>query len=273
MITTMALRAPSGVREQTNLPLQLTSFVGRSAEVDEVKGLLSRARLVTLTGAGGIGKTRLALEVATQMVGDFQDGAWLVELAPLMDPELVPQTIIRALGFIEQPGRAAMETLAAALETRHVLCVVDNCEHLSNASAQALSPLLLHAAGLRVLATSRHPLGIDGEVDWRVPSMAMPEFAGGVEIGDIQRLDMVQLFVDRAQAARPDFHLTEGNRTSVLRICQRLDGIPLAIEMAAARTRSMSVTGIEERLDDRFHLLTGGSRISLPRQRNSSSDN
>src|SRR5579863_4614599 len=155
------VRAQSERRELTNLPIPLTSFVGRVSELSEVRGLLSRARLVTLTGAGGVGKTRLALEVAARVVRDFPDGVWLVELASLTDAELVPQTIVRSLGFMEQPGRTPMEALIGAVKTRQVLCVVDNCEHLINASARALNQLLLHCAGLRVLATSRNPLGID----------------------------------------------------------------------------------------------------------------
>ena len=167
----MAVRGPFDIRERTNLPLQLTSFVGRSAEIDELITLLSDARLVTLTGAGGIGKTRLALEVAARLLGDFDSGVWLVELASLTDPVLVPQAIAMALGFTAQPEFAPMEALIRVLGARHLLCVLDNCEHLIEAAAQTADALLRHCPGLHILATSRDVLGVAGEVTWRVPSM------------------------------------------------------------------------------------------------------
>jgi predicted ATPase len=251
----------------TNLPIQLTSFVGRGVEISEVKGLLSEARLVTLTGAGGIGKTRLALEVASQLLGDYDDGVWLVELAGLMDPGLMPQAVLSALGFMAQPGLPPTESLISLLVGRDLLCVLDNCEHLVEAAAQLADSLLKHCPGLRILATSRDVLGVGGEVTWRVPSMPTPEVQRSHTLDELRGCETVQLLVQRARAARPGFELNDGNAPSVVRICQRLDGIPLAIELVAARTRGMSLTAIEERIATRFNLVTGGSRVSMARQR------
>jgi predicted ATPase/class 3 adenylate cyclase len=253
--------------ERTNLPLQLTSFVGRGAEIDEVKRLVSESRLVTLTGAGGIGKTRLALEVGTQLLGQFADGVWLVELGGLTDPGLVPEAVVTALGFMIQPGLGPTESLIAMLGPRSLLVLLDNCEHLVEAAAQLTEALLKHCPELRILATSRDVLGVGGEVTWRVPSMATPDVLRAHSLDEQRRCETVQLFVQRARAARPGFELNDDNAESVVRICQRVDGIPLAIELVAARTRSMSVRAIDERIADRFNLATGASRALLPRQR------
>jgi non-specific serine/threonine protein kinase len=251
-----------------NLPLVLTSFVGRVPEIDAVKALISEARLVTVTGAGGIGKTRLALEVARQSADAHAGGVWLVELAALTNPALVPQIALRSLGLRPQPGRTPVESLIGMLgHADETLLVVDNCEHIVEACAQLADTLLRSCPNLRLLATSREVLGVDGEITWRVPSMTTPDLQHAATPEDLQTFESVQLFAQRAGAARPGFHLDQGNASRVARICQRLDGIPLAIELAAARTRSMSVTAIDEHLDDCFHLLTGGSRMSLPRQR------
>ena len=229
--------------------------------------MLSRVHLVTLTGAGGIGKTRLALEVAAKLVTDCEDGVWLVELTGLKDPELVPHAVLTAFGLIEQPRKAPTESLINFLAARQVLCVLDNCEHLVNACAQLAGTLLKHCSGLRILATSRDVLRVDGEVTWRVPSLTAPDAERPYTLDELQRCETVQLLVQRADAARPGFRVSDGNASSVARICQRLDGIPLAIELVAARTRSMSISAIDERIDDRFTLLKGGSRVSMPRQR------
>lgn len=229
--------------------------------------MLSGVRLVTLTGAGGIGKTRLALEVASRLVTDYEDGVWLVELAGLQDPELVPHAVLTAFGLIEQPRKASTESLINFLAARQVLCVLDNCEHLVNACAQLAGTLLKHCSGLRILATSRDVLRVDGEVTWRVPSLTTPDAEHPYTLDELQRCETVQLLVQRADAARPGFRVSDGNAVSVSRICQRLDGIPLAIELVAARTRSMSISAIDERIDDQFTLLTGGARVSMPRQR------
>jgi predicted ATPase len=255
----------SGAR--TNLPLALTSFVGRQAELEMVKQLLSESRLVTLTGAGGIGKTRLAVEVAAEVAAGYRDGAWLVELAPLTNPEMVPWGVMRSLGLGERPGSTAMESLAESLIPLETLLVLDNCEHLVEACARLADGLLRRCPQLHILATSREVLRLTGETNWRVPSMTTMSDAHPASLEVLQRLETVQLFVQRADAARPGFRLTNENARSVGRICHRLDGIPLAIELAAARTRLMSVATIDGHLDRRFQLLTTGSRVSLPRQR------
>jgi non-specific serine/threonine protein kinase len=253
--------------ERTNLPLQLTSFVGRGAEIDEVKRFVSESRLVTLTGAGGIGKTRLALEVAAQLLGEFAEGVWLVELAGLTEPGLVPEAVMNALGFMIQPGLTSTESLISMLGRRSLLCILDNCEHVIEAAAQLTDTLLKHCPELRILATSRDVLGVGGEVTWRVPSMPTPDVQRSQTLDELRSCETVQLFVQRARAARPGFELNDDNAESVVRICKRVDGIPLAIELIAARTRSMSVKAIDERIADRFSLATGGSRLLLPRQR------
>jgi non-specific serine/threonine protein kinase len=256
----------SDVPEPTNLPLQLTSFVGREAEIDELKRLLSRARLVTLMGAGGIGKTRLALEVASQLVSAFADGVWLVELAGLMDPALVPQAVLASLGFLGEPGRTPTEALTSFLGPRDAVCVLDSCEHLVEAVARLTGSLLTSCPRLRILATSREVLGVGGEVTFPVPSMTTPGVDRVSSVDDMLGYETVRLFAERAEAARPGFRVMDDNARSVAQICRRLDGIPLAIELAAARTRSMSVTAIEERISHELRLLTGGSRLSMPRQ-------
>jgi non-specific serine/threonine protein kinase len=258
-----------------NLPLQLTSFVGREREIAEVERLLGTTRLLTLTGAGGSGKTRLASEVAARVWGDYTDGVWLVELAALADPALVPQAVATALGVREAPGRTFTEALVAYLRPRCLLLILDNCEHLVAACAQLAEALLRAVPGLRILATSREALGNSGETAWWVPSLRIPEAElqprytpdAKLDAGTSELLahEAVRLFVERATTARTDFHLTDRNAPAVAEICRRLDGIPLAIELAAARVRVFSVAQIAARLDDRFRLLTGGRRTALPR--------
>jgi predicted ATPase/DNA-binding NarL/FixJ family response regulator len=257
---------------QHNLPAPLTSFIGREQEATEIAHLLATTRLLTLTGTPGVGKTRLALEVAAELVEQFPDGVRLVELAPLTDPDLVPQAVAAALGLREQPGRTVPDTLTDALRFLRMLLVLDNCEHLVDACAGLADGLLRACPGLVILATSREPLGIDGETAWRVPSLALPAGGDGetVASGDAPTPDAcpsVRLFVERARAARPDLALTVLHTPSIARICRRLDGIPLALELAAARVKALSVDQIASRLDDRFRLLTGGNRTALPHQR------
>ena len=252
---------------RTNLPLQLTSFIGRRVEIEEAKQLISEFRLMTLTGAGGIGKTRLALEIGRQLLGTYRDGIWLVELAGLTDADLVPETVASALGFTIQKGATPIESLVNLLEARELLCILDNCEHLVDGAAQVADRLLRHCPGLRILATSRDVLGVDGEVVWRVPSMPTLDSRRSHTLDDVRECETVQLLVQRARAARPGFELNTDNASSVVRICQTVDGIPLAIELVAARTRSMSVSAIEKHIAERFTLVTGGSRVSMPRQR------
>ncbi len=250
-----------------NLPVQLTSFIGRENQITEVKGLLSAARLLTLTGVGGTGKTRLALQVAAEELDTFNDGVWLVELAPLSDPGLVPQSVAMALGVPEEVGRPRLATLTDALRARHLLLLLDNCEHVVEACARLADGLLRACPELKILATSREALRVAGETTYQVPSLAFPE--RGDDRGapstihdapGITQYDAVRLFIDRAVVVAPDPAVTDINAQAVAQICQRLDGIPLAIELAAARARSLSVDQIAARLDNQFQLLTGGSR-------------
>jgi predicted ATPase/class 3 adenylate cyclase/DNA-binding CsgD family transcriptional regulator len=243
----------SGTVVSTRLPGQLTSFVGRDAELTQLRELLAENRVVTLTGAGGVGKTRLAIQVAAAMAPEFGDGVWYVDLAPLTDPELVPVTVARALGLPDQPGRSTMDSLLGLVRDRQLLVVLDNCEHLLDASAELVVALLGGAARLTVLATSREAIGVAGEVSWRVPSLSLTDQA-------------IDLFTDRARHARPDFEITPDSAAAVTEICRRLDGLPLAIELAAARVRALSLAEILDSLHDRFRLLTGGARTAVRRQ-------
>ncbi len=246
----------SGAVVSTRLPAQLTSFVGRDAELTQLREALAENRLVTLTGAGGVGKTRLAIQVSAQVAGEssqFPQGVWYVDLAPITDPELVPLTVARALGLPDQPGRSTMDTLLRFVRDRHLLVVLDNCEHLLDASAELVVALLSGAPRLTLLATSREAIGVAGEVSWRVPSLSLADEA-------------IALFTDRARHARPDFTLTDDNAATVGEICARLDGVPLAIELAAARVRALSLAEILDSLHDRFRLLTGGARTAVRRQ-------
>ncbi|CAN5327349.1 BTAD domain-containing putative transcriptional regulator [soil metagenome] len=249
-----------------NLPAPMSSFIGREREAAEVRALLGAARLLTLTGSGGCGKSRLALEVAGTVLDDYADGVWLVELAALTDPELVSQAIATALDIREMPGQPLSETLQNWLKTRGTLIVLDNCEHLIDACARAVEGLLRASPGLRVLATSREPLRIGGELTWLVPSLSLPDPRQHSDPDELLAYESVQLFVDRASQIGPGFTLTSENAAAVAQLCYRLDGIPLAIELAAARVRALNVGQIVERLDDRFQLLSGGSRAALSRQ-------
>src|SRR5918997_3914016 len=250
-----------------NLPLQLTSFVGREREIAEARDLLAEQRLLTLTGPGGCGKTRLALKAAAELAERFEDGVWLVELASLSDPALVPQTVAFALGMREQPGRLLTDTLSEYLELKKMLLVLDNCEHLVEACAQLAEALLRACPNLRILATSREALGITGETGWLVPSLSLPDPRYLPPVDELPRYEAARLFIERAAAMLPTFELTDRNAAAVARLCRGLDGIPLAIELAAARVKVLSVEQIAERLHDRFRLLTLGSRTALPRHR------
>ena len=262
---TNALRAFE--RPPHNLPLELSSFVGREKELAEVKRLLENNRLLTLTGSGGCGKTRLALAVASELVEAFEDGVWLVGLAPLADPALVPQAVASTLGVREQSGRILTEILYAYLRSKKVLLVLDNCEHLIEACAKLSEVLLRSCPQLRVLATSREALGITGEVTWLVPSLTLPDLRHLPAFESLPRYESARLFLERTAAVKPTFVLTEQNAGAVAQICYRLDGIPLAIELAAARTKVLSVEQVADRLDDTFKLLSAGGRTAVPRHR------
>jgi predicted ATPase/class 3 adenylate cyclase len=249
-----------------NLPVQLTSFIGRVREIADVRRLFSTTRLLTLTGPGGCGKTRLALQAAAELVDEFADGVWLVELGALTDPGLVTQAVASVLGIREESGRPLAASLVDAIRSRRLMLILDNCEHLVDASARLAESLLLASPGLKVLATSREPLGIAGEMIYRVPSLTVPEVSQQLTSPDLNRTEATRLFVERAAFARPDLRLTDLDAPAVARVCVALDGIPLAIEMAAARLRTLSVGQIAQRISDRFGLLTGGSRTALPRQ-------
>ncbi len=246
------LRTPKSIGAH-NLPMQLTSFVEREAEMHEVRQLVADNRLVTLTGAGGAGKTRLAVEIAAGIAPEFGDGVWYVDLAPITDAEVVPVAVARALGLPDQPGRSTMDTLLRFVADRQLLILLDNCEHLLDASAELVVALLAGAPGLTVLATSREPIGVTGEATWRVPSLSVADAA-------------IELFADRARLAQAGFTVSSDNAAAVAEICGRLDGMPLAIELAAARVRALSLTEIVDGLHDRFRLLTGGSRTAVRRQ-------
>jgi predicted ATPase len=248
-----------------NLPRYLTTFVGREREIGEVKKLLSGTYLLTLTGPGGVGKTRLALQVTADLLEAYPDGVWLVELGQLMDANVVAQTVASTLGVREQPGRPLLATLTDYLQPKDLLLVLENCEHLIAACAQLTDTLLRACPKLRVLATSREPLAVAGETVWSVPPLSLPDPRQVRPTEHFPQSDAVRLFTERARAALPTFSLTGQNAQAVAHVCSQLDGIPLAIELAAARVNVLPVGQIASRLDDRFRFLTGGSRTALPR--------
>ncbi len=258
--------AASPAARFTNLPTPSTSFIGRAREVTTIKALLFATRLLTLTGAGGSGKTRLVLQAAKDFVAArvFEDGVWWVELGSLDDENLVPQAVAKALGVQESASEPLTATLAHSLRPREALLVLDNCEHLIAACASLAEGLLSQCPHVQILATSREALNIAGEMVWRVPSLGLPNSIAAPDV--LLRWEGIGLFVERAAAVSPDFRLTSANAKAVLQICRRLDGIPLAIELAAARLRALSVEQIAGRLNDRFKLLTSGTRTALPRQ-------
>lgn len=275
-------RATSTAARLSNVPVPLTSFVGREREIEELKTMLtedrrrstvergslpavSPIRLVALTGAGGSGKTRLAIQVATDLVDRFADGVWWVELAPLADPGLVPEAVAKALGVPESPNQPLTTTLAISLQPKTMLLVMDNCEHLVAACAELAEELLIACPNLKILATSREPLGLTAENVWQVPTLSLPDPHQMPLPELLARYEGIQLFVQRAVAAKSDFELTGQNAFAVAQVCRRLDGIPLAIELAAARVKILSPQEIAVRLGDRFELLTSGNRTALPR--------
>jgi predicted ATPase/class 3 adenylate cyclase len=249
-----------------NLPQQLTSFIGRERELSEVAELLSKQRLLTLQGAGGIGKTRLSLHVAALVMDEYPDGVWFVELAALADARLVPQAVASVLGVKEEAGRPVAEALAKFVTDRRLLIILDNCEHLVQACADLAKQLLQSGAQLKILASSREPLHVRGEAIYPLAPLAIPDPYVSFKRQALEQFAAARLFIERAVAAQPAFQVSDENAMAVAGICQRLDGIPLALELAAARVRALSVEQISARLSDRFRLLTGGDRTALPRQ-------
>jgi predicted ATPase/class 3 adenylate cyclase len=265
-----ALRTPAAA----NLPEQLTSFIGRERELAELAGLLEHHRLVTLIGTGGSGKTRLMLEAATHVLDRHGDGVWLVELAPIADADQVDDEVARTLGIHIEPGKAVLDSLIDFLRSKSLLLLLDNCEHVVGSVALLVLDLVRASPGLTIFASSREALGIPGEVVFQVPSLGLPGPATVLEpqetavqpLQAVADTEAVRLFVDRATSVLPSFELTPANAAAVVEICRRLDGIPLAIELAAARVTVLSVEEIAERLGDRFRLLRGGRRAAVPRQ-------
>ncbi len=247
-----------------NLPLQVTSFIGRERELGEIKHHIARTRLLTLLGMGGLGKTRLSLQIASDALEEYPDGVWFVDLAPIKDPSLVANAAAQVVGVREEPGKPLAQTLCEHIKDHKLLFVVDNCEHLVAACASLATALLQGAPGVRIIATSREALRINGEQTYHVLPLAVPDRNAGVEA--LLRSEAVQLFTERAKAQKPNFELTDRDARAMAEICARLDGIPLALELAAARMRSLSIGEINTRLHDRFKLLTGGSRVALERQ-------
>ena len=249
-----------------NLPAQLNSFIGREREIAELKELLAGARLVTLTSTGGTGKSRLSLQVAYDMLAEYPDGVWLVELAPVSDAARVPQAVAAILGVKEDAGRPVAEALIRYVRDRRLLLVLDNCEHLVHACAELAKQLLQAGPGVKILASSREHLKINGEASYHVPALGVPGTREAVTCESLARHESVRLFVDRAVAVQPGFRVTDQNCAPIAEICRRLDGIALAIELAAARVQSLPVEQIATRLDNCFRLLTGGDTTALPRQ-------
>ncbi len=253
-------KIPAG-RGKHNLPVQFTSFIGREKEMEEIKSLLTEHRLVTVTGAGGCGKTRLGIETATSLIDEFKDGVWFIDLAPILEPDLVPEAIAGVLKVKEEPHRPLVETIIGRWKEKKVLILLDNCEHLVEACSRIAEHLLREVPELKILATSREALNAPGEITWRVPSLSLPD---SDQIHDVEEIrgssEAVRLFEDRAKAVQKEFRLTEKSVPAVLQICQHLDGIPLAIELAAARAKLLGLGDILKRLDERFQLLAGGTR-------------
>ncbi|MGC4043181.1 MAG: tetratricopeptide repeat protein [Armatimonas sp.] len=262
------LKSLDSVSLPNNLPQQVTSFIGREKELTRVQEALSKSRLLTLTGAGGSGKSRLSLQAAADVLEQYPDGIWLVELAPLADAALVAQTVASVLGVKEQAGQPITQALTGVLKEKNLLLLLDNCEHLLAACSQLVAALIRACPHITVLATSREALGIGGEQIYRVPSLSLPnpKASAAATAESLSQFEAVRLFIDRAQAVRPDFVVTNASAPALAQLCFRLDGIPMAIELAAARVRSLAVEQINDKLDSRFRLLTGGDRSALPRQ-------
>jgi predicted ATPase/DNA-binding SARP family transcriptional activator len=264
--STLAVAEKRRSPRHTNLPVPITSFIGREKEVQEVVKMIGKNRLVTLAGSGGVGKTRLAIQSSHKLLDKFRDGVWWIDLVGLSDPALVPQAVAKVVDVREMPNQPLIETLAGELQTKKILLVLDNCEHLIIACAQLADRFLSGAKYLKILATSREALDILGETVWLVPSLSLPDVKVHVTVKALSKIESVRLFIERATVIQPQFSLTDQNANAVVQICRRLSGMPLAIELAAARVKMMTVDEIASRLDDRFSLLTSGNRSALPRQ-------
>lgn len=249
-----------------NLPMQLTSFIGRDEEIRTVKELMKGTRMLTLTGAGGAGKTRLALQVAADMIDDYPNGVWFIELAPLLEHEHLANAVINALGIIEQSGKKIEDTLKDHLKDKEILLLFDNCEHLVHSVSQLAENILTYCPKVSILSTSREALRCEGEQTHKILSLAFPKPDSQENAEQLIQYESVRLFVERALSVNRNFRVNNNNAPALAKICYRLDGIPLAIELAAARMKAMSVEQVQDRLDNRFQLLTGGKRTSLPRQ-------
>ncbi len=249
-----------------NLPQQVTSFLGREREQADIKAVLAKSRLLTLTGIGGIGKTRLSLQVAADVVNDYPDGVWFVELAPINDGNLVPLAIASVLGVKDEPGRTLADALVAHVRDRKLLLVLDNCEHVVTVCAEVAKQLLRASRDAKILASSRESLNIAGESIYTVPPLSVPKPEASVSVDSTLQFEATRFFVQRASVMQPSFVLTQENAANVVEICRRLDGIPLALELAAARVRTLSVEQISARVSDRFRLLTLGDRTGESRQ-------
>ena len=258
---------PRAEVETNNLPIANTAFIGREHDVAEIKELLSEHRLVTLVGSGGVGKTRLAVQVATELLESYPDGVWLVDLAPIADPELVSSIIAQTLGMSQQEGHRVDESIPAWLKRKKLLLIFDNCEHVLQTVGPIVAAIVRTAGDVRILATSRQALGIGGEEPMRIPSLDVPHTIADLSAAKVVEFAAVALFVARATTADRSFALTDDTAPIVADICRRLDGIPLAIELAAARVKVLSIPHLAERLNERFKLLTGGSSDALPRQK------
>ncbi len=259
------VHSDAGRTRRHNLPQQLTSFVGRQHEVEDIAALLREHRLVTVVGAGGVGKTRVAVQAGIELCDDYPDGVWLIDLAPLADPKLVASAVLAALQLPSITG-LPLDVLAASLKTRHVLLILDNCEHVIAETRDLASAIVASCASVRVVATSREPLNVAGEQIYRLPSLAIPPTSSETA-QEAFRYGAIALFFDRARAVDGSFALTDDNAGDVTEICRSLDGIPLAIELAAARVKVLAPRQIAQRLDDRFRLLTGGDPRAWPRHR------
>jgi predicted ATPase len=258
---------PRDVVERTNLPDAATAFIGRDRDVADVKELLNRHRLVTLVGSGGVGKTRLALQVGTDLIDDYPDGVWFVDFAPISDPELVSSVTAQALGMSQQEGRRVDESIPLWLKRKKLLLIFDNCEHVLETVASLADAIVKTARDVRIVATSRQALNVAGEEPVRIPSLDVPHAIADLSAAKVMEFAAVALFVSRATTADRSFVLTDDTAPIVADICRRLDGIPLAIELAAARVKVLSIPHLAERLNERFKILTGGSRSALPRQK------